>query len=86
MGRMNNLQHKTTQFALKSECNMMVGALITKGHKVYSGGYNSNRTKFLGMSDCSQHAEMAAANNFINSVVRRNPKKYRFLREKGKKT
>jgi len=84
MGRMLNLQNKTTQFALKSDCNMLVGSLITKGNKIYAGGCNSNRTKFLGMSDCSQHAEMAAANNFINSVVRRNPKKYRFLREKWK--
>ena len=83
MTRIQNLKELTTQTAMKSPCRFMVGAMIVKGNKVYATGYNNRRTRFLGMRDCSQHAEMAAASKFINSVVRRNPKKYCFVRDKG---
>lgn len=84
MCKIHTLQNQTTACAMKSKCQMMVGAMIVKGNKVYARGYNNRRTSFLGMRDCSQHAEMAAAAEFINTVVRRNPKKYCFLWEKGK--
>jgi len=83
MTRIKNLQELTTREAMKSPCRFMVGAMIVKGNTVYATGYNNTRTRFLGMRDCSQHAEMAAATKFINSVVRRNPKKYCFVRDKG---
>jgi len=84
MCKIKNLQRKTTKCALHSQCRMMVGAMIVKGNKVYATGYNNRRTNFIGMRDCSQHAEMAAVAKFINTVVRRNPKKYRFVWKKGK--
>ena len=84
MCKIDSLQNKTTVCALDSKCRMMVGAMIVKGSKVYATGYNNKRTSFMGMRDCSQHAEMAAVSKFMNTVVRRNPKKYRFVWEKGK--
>ena len=83
MCRIRKLQNQTTQTAMESKCQHMVGAMIVKGNTVYARGYNNRRTRYLGMRDCSQHAEMAAATKFINSVVRRNPKKYCFVRDKG---
>lgn len=74
------LQNIATELAKKSPCNTKHGALITFGHnKVCASGYNNNqRTKFLNRHDCCMHAEMAAVNSFINSRVRRNPKRYCF--------
>lgn len=84
MSRIQRLQNLTSQVALDSDCRQMVGAMVVKGNKIHATGYNnSERTSFLNIMDHSQHAEMAAATKFINSVVRRNPKKYRFLRTKG---
>jgi len=83
MTRNQNLQELTTRTAMNSTCRFMVGAMIVKGNKVYATGNNNRRTRFLGMRDCSQHAEMAAASKFINTVVRRNPKKYCFVWGKG---
>ena len=86
MSRISKLQNQTTMCAHHSNQRIRVGAMIVKGSKIYARGYNNNtRTTFLNMKDCSQHAEMAAATQFINSVVKKNPKKYRFLWEKGKK-
>ena len=84
MCRIHQLQHETTTCALASKSHVRVGAMIVKGNKIYARGCNNKRTSFLNMKDCSQHAEMAAAANFINNVVRRNPKKYCFVREKWK--
>ena len=85
MSRIRRFQQLTSNAALKSKCSQRVGAMITRGNKTYSYGYNNReRSTFLGMKDHSQHAEMAAATQFINSVVRRNPKKFRFLRKKGR--
>ena len=84
MSRIRRLQNLTSQVALNSDCRQMVGAMIVKGNKIHATGYNNcERTTFLDIKDHSQHAEMAAATKFINSVVRRNPNKYRFLRTKG---
>jgi len=81
MCKIKNLQRLTTNCALDSDCQMMVGAMIVRGSRVYSTGFNNKRTTFLNMRDCSQHAEMAAASHFINTVVKKNPKKYCFVRE-----
>ena len=84
MCRISHLQQETTVCAHNSKCHVRVGAMIVKGNKIYARGCNNKRTRFLNMRDCSQHAEMAAATHFINTVVRRNPKKYCFVREKWK--
>ena len=84
MCRIQKLQNQTTACAIQSSCHIMVGAMIVKGNKVYATGHNNRRTEFLGMRDLSQHAELAAATTFINTVVKRNPKKYCFVWEKGK--
>ena len=83
MCRIKNLQNKTTECAMRSNCQIMVGAMIVKGNKVYATGCNNTRTKFMNMHDCSQHAEMAAASKFINLVVKRDPNKYCFVWGKG---
>ena len=52
------------------------GALIIKGNKIVAKGFNNPRSSFLKKKDYCQHAEMAAVTSFINTVVRKNPKKF----------
>mgnify|MGYP005679907827 CR=1 FL=1 len=52
------------------------GALIIKGNKIVAKGFNNPRSTFLKKLDYCQHAEMAAITSFINTVVRKNPKKF----------
>ena len=68
-----------TELASKSPCVHKHGAVITRGNRVIATGYNTNeRTSFLGKHDCCMHAEMAAALQFMNSVVLKNKKRYCF--------
>tara|TARA_B110000208_G_scaffold136643_1_gene165123 strand:- start:2587 stop:2847 length:261 start_codon:yes stop_codon:yes gene_type:complete len=71
--------------ASKSTAHYKHGAIITKNGKIYASGFNNPRTSIIGNElDCCEHAEMAAARQFINIHVRSNPNKYRFLSVKEK--
>ena len=74
------IQSVATNAGFHSNCDHKHGAVITHGkHTIVSTGYNDNtRTSFMGKVDCCIHAEISAAMNFINSVVRRNRKKFCF--------
>ena len=76
----NAIQELATSAAAGSNCELKHGAVITHGiHTVVATGRNDNtRTSFMGKVDCCLHAEMSAAINFINCIVRRNPKKFCF--------
>ena len=75
-----NIQNVATNVADFSNCDSKHGAVITHGlHTVVGFGHNDNtRTSFMGKVDCCLHAESSAAMNFINCIVRRNPKKFCF--------
>ena len=62
------------------------GALIIKGNKIVAKGFNNPRSTFLKKKDYCQHAEMAAATSFINSVVRKNPTKFTPVHYSNRKT
>lgn len=72
------IQSVATDVAFHSNCDHKHGAVITHGkHTIVATGCNDNtRTSFMGKIDCCLHAEIHAALNFINCVVRRNRKKY----------
>lgn len=76
----NQIQEVATNVAGLSNCELKHGAVITRGiHTIVASGCNDNtRTAFMGKVDCCLHAEMSAAMNFINCIVRRNPKKFCF--------
>ena len=76
MSRQRKFKQLAVTQALKSKANYRHGALVVKGNRVYSSGFNNSRNKFLNKYDCCQHAEMDAITKFINSHVRRNPTKY----------
>lgn len=80
----DKLRAIVSEKACDSICNYKLGAAIVKdGRRIYAKGCNTPRGKFLNYTDCCQHAEMNAATQFINSVVRPNRRKYCVLR-KGK--
>lgn len=60
--------------ALKSDLKFRVGAVITKGSKVLYTGHNNNRTKSLNTLAFCQHAEIEAARNLQNRLLRRRDK------------
>jgi len=68
--------------AKKSKIKNKHGSIITHGNKVYAIGLNNCRTTFLGKNDFCQHAEMAAATQFINKYVK--CKSNKFSRNKMK--
>lgn len=74
--RNRRFQIETTKIASLSSINNKHGSIITHGNTIYASGYNNKRTKFLGKIDCCQHAEMAAANEFINKYVKCKSNKY----------
>ena len=76
----SNIQNIATEIANNSNCEFKHGAVITHGtHTIVGKGHNDNtRTSFMGKIDCCLHAEISAAMNFINSIVRRNRGKYCF--------
>jgi hypothetical protein len=78
--RFRNFQLQATKQALKSTVSQPHGSIITHGNEIVAWGYNSCRSKYcLGTSnviDCCIHAEIAAAKMFLDTVVRRDPKKY----------
>ena len=61
--------------AEKSSLNYRVGAVITKGSKVLSKGYNNNRTKTLDSFAFCEHAELAAGRQLFNRFIRKRDKK-----------
>ena len=74
--RNRRFQIETTRIASLSSINNKHGSIITRGNTIYASGYNNKRTKFLGKLDCCQHAEMAAATEFINKYVKCKSNKY----------
>lgn len=76
MSKIQKMANLAREQALLSDAKNKHGSIITKGNRVYSYGYNNPRSAFLNKLDCCQHAEMAAATNFINSIVRRSPEKH----------
>lgn len=76
----SKIQEIATEIAGLSNCELKHGSVITYGtHTIVAKGYNdSSRTSFMGKIDCCLHAEMNAAMNFINCIVKRNPKKFCF--------
>lgn len=77
MSKIEKFRSLAREQALLSPSKFKHGAIITRGNKVYAVGFNNPRTTFLKKKDCCQHAEMAAATSFINSIVRRHPDRYR---------
>ena len=76
MSRIERFRSAAIEQALLSESKFKHGAIVTKGNKIYASGFNNPRTSFLNKKDCCQHAEMAAATQFINKIVRRHQKRY----------
>lgn len=61
----------------KSPCLHKHGAVISKGKHIFTSGHNTYfRNSFMSYNceDYCIHAEMAAANSFINIFQRTNPK------------
>jgi deoxycytidylate deaminase len=80
MSRQRRFRDMASIQALKSTANYKHGALVVKGNRVYSRGFNNPRNKFLNKYDCCQHAEMNAVTKFINNHVRKNTNKYSLWR------
>ena len=59
-----NIAHKSTQ-------RYKHGAVISKGSKVISLGFNNPRSKYLNYNDGCSHAEMDVARRFINGFYRK---------------
>ena len=80
MTRISRMRQVLINNANKSTARYKHGAIITKNGKIYANGFNNPRTSIIGNElDCCEHAEMAAAREFINIHVKSNPNKYRFL-------
>lgn len=57
--------------ALKSNCKMKHGAVITKGPKIICKGCNSSRSKYLNSITGCLHAEISVAKEFIKIIKRK---------------
>ena len=60
--------------AIKSKLNFRVGAVITKGSKVLYSGHNNDRTKNQNKLAFCEHAELNAARQLNNRLLRKRNK------------
>ena len=60
--------------ATKSKLNYRVGAVITKGSKVLYSGFNNDRTKNQNKFAFCEHAELNAARQLNNRLLRKRDK------------
>jgi len=60
--------------AIKSKLNFRVGAVITKGSKVLYSGHNNDRTKNQKKFAFCEHAELNAARQLNNRLLRKRDK------------
>ena len=76
--KFNRLQEIASMEALKSTCNNKHGCIIARNTQIYAKGHNiGERSKILGIFDYSIHAEISAANEFINTYIHPNANKYK---------
>lgn len=57
------IMNEATNLSLKSSLNNRYGVIITKGSRIISKGFNTDRSYLEGNSICSLHAEVSAMKN-----------------------
>jgi deoxycytidylate deaminase len=69
--RLSKMANIAYDQAILSPCRYKHGAVISKGSKVISLGFNNPRSKYLNYNDGCSHAEMDVATRFINGFYRK---------------